>query len=303
MKIRTTCKICKQPLSLEIPKLISFEIEYFECNNCKHLCGKFDDEGEYSDYLYLVNSGSTYAERYEVDYETRVEKIYLPKVDFLLDAIGKAGEIDSGRVSVLDVGAGGGHFLRALEVRGVPAEGIEVNAEMVKHANHKLIKSKVTQISIGEAESKILEAKASVISMIGVLEHVNSPIEIFEKFAASDAKYLYISVPMLSLAALLQPLNEEVFPRQLSVDHTHVFTEKSLEFLLSSCGLRKIAAWWFGSDMIDLFRMLSVIKNSEGKSKINSSLLQEYLQPVLDEMQNVLDKSKLCSELHLVIGK
>jgi hypothetical protein len=67
--------------------------------------------------------------------------------------------------------------------------------------------------------------------------------------------------------------------------------------------LTKKAAWWFGSDMMDMFRMLSVIREQSGSPKIDSQLLTNYLQPVLDDLQKVIDNAKLCSELHLVIGK
>ena len=303
MPVRSSCKVCRKPLNFSSPQLLSFEIEYFECQNCGHFCGKYEDEGDFSRLLYLVESGSEYSKRYDSDFDLRVEKIYLPKADFLLDALKNSDSLNPDQISVLDVGSGGGHFLRALEARNILAEGIEVNSSMVDQANQKLTSSKVTQVNIEETASKILNTDATVISMIGVLEHVSSPMEVFENFTSSKAQYLYISVPMLSLAALLQPLNENVFPRHLAAAHTHVFTQKSLDYLLNMFDLTKKAAWWFGSDMMDMFRMLSVIRDQSGSPKIDSLLLNHYLQPILDDLQKVIDKAKLCSELHLVIGK
>ena len=63
MHLRSFCKVCREPLNFSSPQLLSFEIEYFECQNCGHFCGKYEDEGDFSNYLYLVESGSEYARK------------------------------------------------------------------------------------------------------------------------------------------------------------------------------------------------------------------------------------------------
>ena len=46
------------------------------------------------------------AKQYAKDFDDRVRNIYIPKVDFLKKIIKR-------KIRVLDIGAGGGHFLRA----------------------------------------------------------------------------------------------------------------------------------------------------------------------------------------------
>ena len=52
-----------------------------------------------------------------------------------------------------------------------------------------------------------------------------------------------------------------VFPnimqRQLSGDHTHLYMN-SLDWLFKKYNFKKVKAWWFGSDMMDLHRNMMV---------------------------------------------
>ena len=79
--------------------------------------------------------------------------------------------------------------------------------------------------------------------------------------------YLFISVPTFSFSVFLENANQDIFPRQLSGGHTHLYTEESLNYLAKKNKLKIIAEWWFGSDMADLLRTIYV------KSKMNKNRL------------------------------
>ena len=302
MKLREFCKICTDPIRTE-NYIISFGIPYFLCNLCGHLNGRFQDIGEFSKFLYSENSGTNYSENYEKNFEERVNSIYRPKAEFLFETLQNQGGLDLTRTLILDVGAGAGHFLKALELIGISGEGIEVNETLVKQSNQYLSRNSNNVVNANLVLDYVKNSKADVISLIGTLEHLEDPISAIDAFCHSKAKYLYISVPMISLTAIVQGLDETVYPRQLSAGHTHLFSNSSLEYLINKFTLLRVGEWWFGTDFLDLMRTLSVKRTSQDVFANNSKILEIFLAPVLDELQMVLDRNKLCSELHLILSK
>jgi len=302
MNLREFCKICKDPISIE-NYIISFGIPYFLCGRCGHLNGRFQDEGEFSKFLYSENSGTNYSKNYEKDFEERVNSIYRPKAEFLFEILQNQGELDLTCTSILDVGAGAGHFLKALELIGIDGEGIEVNETLVKQSNQYLLKNCNNVVNANAVLDYIENSEASVVSLIGTLEHLEDPIAAIQAFCNSAAKFLYISVPMISLTSIVQGLDESVYPRQLSAGHTHLFSNSSLEYLTKKFNLHRVGEWWFGTDFLDLMRTLSVKRTSPNVFANSSKILEVFLAPVLDELQMVLDRNRLCSELHLILSK
>ena len=142
----------------------------------------------------------------------------------------------------------------------------------------------------------------NTISLIQVLEHLTDPNLLLKAFKKSNAMYLYISVPLFSLSVFLENSFKNVFPRQLSGGHTHLYTEKSLNFLAKKYKLKIIGEWWFGTDFSDLYRSLRNSCKIVNK-KIFLNEINEKLFSVIDELQSVLDKNKICSEVHMVLKK
>ena len=148
----------------------------------------------------------------------------------------------------------------------------------------------------------ILNTDKSCISLIGVLEHLTDPHSVFESFKKSKAKYLFISVPLASFTIFIEHAFKDIFPRHLSGTHTHLFTEKSINFLKKKYNLITIGEWWFGLDFPDLFR--SILVSSKSKNNRNfTNKLEKYFYRYLDEFQNILDRNKNCSEVHLIFKK
>ena len=137
--------------------------------------------------------------------------------------------------------------------------------------------------------------------MIGVLEHIN-PKNLLRDFKSSKLKYLYIAVPALSLSVFLENVFTKVFPRVLSNGHTHLYTEKSLNYFAKKNNLEIIGEWWFGTDIPDLFRSILTSANFTNK-EIYTNELNKIFQNTIDELQSVLDKNKTCSEIHMIFKK
>ena len=139
------------------------------------------------------------------------------------------------------------------------------------------------------------------MALIGVLEHID-PTYLLKEFKSSKLKYLYISVPALSLSVFLENVFSNVSPRVLSNGHTHLYTEKSLNYFAKKNDLKIIGEWWFGTDIADLFRSLLVSANFVNK-KIFTKEIDKIFKNTIDQLQAVLDKNKTCSEIHMIFKK
>lgn len=292
---RTVCKICEAPLPP--PAFVSFDVPYCVCNACSHLNGAHEDTDAFTRRLYQEEGGSAYNANYLAAYDARVNAIYLPKVDFLLEVLDSLDVTDR---SLLDVGCGGGHFVRACEMRGLPAMGFDPSESLVALGKGKLTSNSIRICQMADFESAIAGAGQPVISMIGVLEHLQQPLKALEAFRASRARFLYISVPLFSLSALIEHTFPDVYPRQLSGGHTHLFTAQSLAKLAERFGLEAVGEWWFGTDVVDLFRSLMV---RDWNNAAYTGLIQQLLGAHVDGLQAALDQARTCSEVHMVLRK
>ncbi len=291
---RTCCKNCGELIGDF--DFISFGIPYSECKRCEHLNGYFEDSDEFVNYLYADNGGENYKSNYLKNYDKRVENIYLPKVDFL-------SEVINHNYDLTDIGCGGGHFVKACELRNINARGVDPNETLVELGSQKIIKNKLNVCKVDEFETIIENSDSRVTSMIGVLEHLKHPQRAIKAFKNSNSEFLYISVPLVSFSVFIEHTFTDVFPRHLSGGHTHLYSKNSINYLANKFGLEIMGEWWFGSDIMDLYRsILMKFSNSPQKSKFNG-LLNKYFGTYIDKLQNILDKEQICSEVHVVFRK
>jgi len=287
-------KFCKNCGSKKLDAFIkNFKIEYKLCSLCGHLNGKYQDTNSFAKKIYNEADGKNSAKNYLKDYDQRVKSIYIPKVEFLKKVIKK-------KIKLIDLGCGGGHFLKALEIKKVSARGYETSKQLCDLGNKKLKKNKIFFSEFNETlQLPHSEKDVNTLSMIGVLEHLVEPNKIMNLFVRSKIKYLYISVPLFSLSTFIENSFKNIFPRQLSGGHTHLYTEKSLNYLAKRYNLKIIGEYWFGADIPDLMRSLMNTGNILDK-KIYLEELNSKFFKFVDDLQSVLDKNKVSSEVHMV---
>ncbi len=291
---RNFCKNCNKKTLQEF--IENFSIQYLLCSSCSHLNGKFQDTDKFAKKLYSMDQGQNYARNYKRNYFSRVKTIYSPKVDFLRKVLKK-------NISVMDIGCGGGHFLKALENKNIRGIGYETSRVLSNLGKKMLKKNKIFNSDFENIYRIVANNKNyNTVSLIEVLEHLTEPHKLLDAFKKSSAKFLYISVPLFSLSVFIENSFKKVFPRQLGGGHTHLYTEKSLNFLAKKYKLQIIGEWWFGTDFPDLYRSLI----NSGKILNKTSYIKEInkkLAIVIDDLQSVLDKKKICSEAHIIFKK
>ena len=62
---------------------VSHHVKYSICDRCSHLNGIYEDTNSFNKKIYLSESGSNYINAYRQSFNSRVKKIYQPKVEFL----------------------------------------------------------------------------------------------------------------------------------------------------------------------------------------------------------------------------
>jgi len=209
---------------------------------------------------------------------------------------------------VLDIGCGAGYFVAACILKNISATGYDVSKSMTSYGNEQLKfltnhNNFLKNLSEDGIFGKIGETEATVITAIGVIEHLRSPQLLFDAFKKSRAQYLYYSVPMFSISAILENTFPHVFPRQLSGGHTHLFTESSISYMHKLLNSKSIAEWRFGTDMMDLYRSIIVMLQNNGASSKMVKLTSKKIFPNIDAWQGIVDKSHFCSEIHCLIKK
>lgn len=310
---RLSCKVCESDLQSTPIDLNSHGVQYKICRNCGHLNGLYQETDYFHSYVYSEDSHNP--NKYDSNYIDRLKHIYLPKAEFLLDICNKQG-ISNELLSVTDFGCGGGQFVNSLLSLGIKAEGYDVSSHSIESAKEYLLLTEPSPHKspddyfhkLGHVDDMLrvaTDCQSLVQSYIGVLEHVKSPTNAINAFCSSGSTYLYFSVPLFSLSAIIENCFSNIFPRQLSSDHTHLFTHKSIAHLMQSHGLNIIASWHFGTDILDLRRsiMHTVAQNESSQSILDLIGSEIFGSNIIDDLQLILDKSKLSSEVHIIAKK
>ena len=293
---RNNCKTCGEPLD-EIDIFIH-EVPYSLCKKCNHFNGRHEDTREFAEFLYADSDGDDYSKNYLNNYSSRVNDIYIPKAKFLLEILNKNNVKD---FSVTDIGCGGGHFIKACEDLDINGVGFDVNKMLIDLGSKMLINNKIEYRNLDKINELIKKTETEVLTLIGVLEHLMDPIGALSAFNESNAEYLYLQVPLFSFAAIQESMHDDVFPRQLNAGHTHLYTNESIQFLCDKFNLKRAGEWWFGTDFVDLFRHLHIKVNSG--SQVKSSMIQNYLGDHIDDLQEVIDRKKMCSGVNMILQK
>jgi cyclopropane fatty-acyl-phospholipid synthase-like methyltransferase len=304
---RETCMNCTSELG-ESVDFTKDEIGYILCNTCGHLNGVHQDTTAFCEALYTQDDGKSYAQNYnsaDVDsYNYRATSIYLPKAEFLQTSL-IANNVNPHDLKYLDFGTGTGYFVAAMKKMGLRnVSGTEVSRTQVALGN-AMIGEEVLQIhKMENTEQMLATTDANVISMIGVLEHIQEPHTMLTVIKNNpNIQFLYISVPTFSLSTYLEMLSPDVFNRQLSCAHTHLYTEDSLQHLATEFDFNIIGEWWFGTDMVDVFRHLLVNLEHQGASEKLVNQWKKDFIPLIDAMQMEIDKQKYASEVHILFQK
>jgi 2-polyprenyl-3-methyl-5-hydroxy-6-metoxy-1,4-benzoquinol methylase len=234
--------------------------------------------------FYTRNSSyaSTYTDK--ASSEVRLQSIGVPWCDWMV----RVYERQYGRKprKVLDVGAGGGHFVEACRRVGIQAEGVELSDDS------RAFSKQTWGIELDGRDFTDVYKEYSgfdVVTFWGLLEHTPNPIDIAtcarKVVESSDSGGMVLSkLPRWnSLSAAAQRLNTDTIIRHIDpAGHIMLFSDASAAELYVRSGIKPTAAWYFGMDAYETFMQLSNYTN-EYEAFLKSGKLQMELQQFIDE--------------------
>lgn len=304
--LRTVCKNCAH--RLEGRSFVKLSIRYIVCGTCGHLNGAHEDTDEFCRFVYTDNSGDSYAKTYSAAdkeaYFSRVAAIYTPKAEFLCDVLRESGEQPQ-QLTFADMGAGSGYFVAALAASGLRnVTGYEVSEAQLRLARSMVEGAAFQQHLLAHARELAEKVEASVVCMIGVLEHLQDPRGTLSALQRNrHVNYLFISVPLFSFATYIEAVFPKVFHRQLGAGHTHLYSESSLSWMCREFRFESIGEWWFGTDMVDLLRHIQVSLAGRPETAELMASWRDLFIPLVDSMQLQMDQRRQSSEVHMVLKK
>ena len=304
---RTVCKICRTPIGKEAGQeelYHSQRMTYYQCPVCGHVNSEYEDNADFAARVYIADDYlANYSEADRKKYESRRDTIYIPKARFLIDSLEKDG-IRKKDIKLLDDGAGSGYFVSALRQLGIEqVDGIEISESQVQFANTMNGDDILTQVDAPDIASIIEKADVNVVSFIGVLEHITNLDEILAALKKNKRiTYIYFSVPMFSMSCIFEAAHQKCYNRHAGGTHTHLFTDSSIAYMAEHTGFEEYATWKFGSDMMDLYRMICVSLDQNGNSNLREVFGKKFL-PMLDDMQKIVDQHEEASEIHMIIKR
>lgn len=287
------CPVCKSSTKDLKEALTIHGASYGQCENCSHYFIVRRPKKEVIEKFYEENSSyqNTYADKHTA--EIRVKQIATPHANWVIEQFKRV----YGRKpkSILDVGAGSGHFVYACRELGMRADGVELSKKGIefcnKNFNIKLIKKDFLQ------EWKNL-MNYDIITFWGVIEHVPDPVLMLHSASKALPKegLVVAEVPRWNcLSTTIQSLFRNSVVRHFDVmGHINVFTDSSLATAFKINNFDIVAVWYHGMDIYELLMQISYLPNEENVIKKMSKFIPD--------LQERLDSAKLSDEM-IFIGK
>lgn len=301
---REECLLCASNLAAA-ERISHRGVDYRSCMVCGHLQSAAQLPPGYP--WSAVGSGfeTVYPPLDVEGHASRRDRIYLPKLEWALaslDAVGISRE-EALASSWLELGCGGGYFLDVLRRGGVTdLLGLDENESLVNNARSVVGEqaARCTQ----DMGAELLASEARIIVAFFVLEHLENARQFWQLMAAKRAGTVFLlAVPTFGLSTLVEAAFGGYAARNLdSLVHTQLYTDRSLDYAASRAGYEKVAEWLFGQDASDLCRVLA---NRVGESCSDGmrAVLERQLAELVDPLQGVIDKSRLCDARHLLLIK
>jgi 2-polyprenyl-3-methyl-5-hydroxy-6-metoxy-1,4-benzoquinol methylase len=284
----TCCPICT---SANFELFLDFHgFRYVECDDCGHLFGldRINEDG--LKILYSTNK-SAHSHLYfdENQYQKCLEAIELPKVNFVADYLRpKLGK------TWLDIGASVGRLVMAAKQKGWSVWGVDTDPSAVAVAQR--LGLNVSNLYITQENVTECLRDVQIVSLLGVLEHFNNPFDFLFMLSRGleSGSSLLIEVPRHpSLTGFAMKAMPENISRYIMPMHQHVFSDRSLELVLSETGFEAKAIWYFGQDYFETLSVLHMTHSCE---------IPQILRNPAERIQEVIDGCGL-SDTMLVLAQ
>lgn len=277
-------------------------IAYLACSHCGHLQTSVRPPQGYPHAQNRAGFEAIYPDLDDTAYRSRRDRIYTPKLDWLLSRILETGRSVEGVLQAkwLEIGCGAGYFLNALRDRGVATVlGLDENKVLVDVANRQCDApvARVSECIFSDLE----QSDADVIAAFFVLEHIEEAQRFWRILANKSSGTVFVfAVPTFGLSTAVEGALDGFAARNLdNVVHTQLYTDRSIDHALEHAGYQKVAEWLFGQDAQDLCNVLLNQLASRMEGALFDNLAQR-LSTLVDPLQQAIDRTRLCDAQHVL---
>jgi len=300
---RESCLLCGAGLSAAAT-FDHHSVAYRLCAHCGHIqSARIPPPGFPSSGQEGIGFSEIYPDLDDAAYRSRVDRVYRPKLDWVVEALSQIGYTDERlRTSRwLELGCGAGCFLAALTQAGFNhVHGLEREPRLVDMANRRVGRSVAEHFS-GSMEAALDRYPADILAAFYVWEHLD-PLQGFlaRLRRLPPGTIVVLAVPVFGFTTVLERVCADRFPRQLSgVIHTQLFTRRSLETALALAGLSVQAEWIFGQDSLDLSRMLQSGLGDSLPAELSEEA-SDRMGDLIDPLQQAIDQARFSDSRHII---
>jgi 2-polyprenyl-3-methyl-5-hydroxy-6-metoxy-1,4-benzoquinol methylase len=285
----TKCPCCDAPAGEAKSKLVAYRFIYVECQSCLHLyvSRQLKPEALKRHFEESDSYAAVYTDRDAI--EVRMQQVVAPKIQWALGVYELLYGAYKRPESVLDVGAGGGHFVAGAMRAGLNAMGYEISKASASAAYSNFSVQLLQRDFLADPEP----LRAELITMWGLLEYVAQPLFFLEEARrrlSERSGMLIVEVPRAnSLSTCIQQQFSDTIARHMDpTSHVNCFSDASILTALFRSGFKPVAAWYFGMDAYELMMQFSL--NS------NENLLSRFIENI-SPLQGFLDSGLLCDDI------
>ena len=286
------CPICGSSTQRSDAIMNLTSTRYVCCRQCQHvyLLKRLTRDALEKYFQSDLNVNCMYADSEMA--QKRIEEVAKPKLDWAVDQYkNRYGEVPE---SILDIGAGAGHFVKAAREYGITANGIEISASSRRDCKRLF---GFDLINTDFCESDLDLTQYALITFWGVLGLVYSPADMlakaFDCLGHREEGMVIASVPKWnSFGTSVQNIHTDTIIRHMNVlGHIHIYSESSLATAFVNAGFSPCAAWYYGMDIYAFLMQLSYLSNIPSLPKMTA----QYINP----LQMTIDHAGLSDEIAL----
>ncbi len=267
--------------------LAVFGIDYFRCRKCGHVFVQEQPTSEAHQKLFSESEShsATYVDKDAL--ELRLRQVVAPKLEWCVAQFSNLHK-GKGPSSVLDVGAGGGHFLEVAARSGISVEGFELSKSSRAFARENF--------GLSLSDGDFLTADPSPVDLVtfwGLLEYVSEPAPFLEKAREilNPDGMLVVEVPRAdALGTAVQSLRGSVVGRHMDpTSHIQAFSDESLMTLLFKSRFQPVAVWYFGMDVYEVL--------VQAAARLDDPAVLESMAELIPKLQESVDLGRQCDDI------
>ncbi len=230
MNEKYICIVCE---GKQLKKFSYHNFHYFKCKKCglvstypiptkTRIKNHYKNEFHGGNYKFLRQFSKQY---------TKVYQGFTEELKKYLETENKKIK----NLKILDIGCFTGDFLYSLSKEGADVFGVELQKDAVEIANH-ILPGKVIQADI--SENPFGKKKFDVVTMLGLIEHVQNPSQIMKNVSKIVKKGGVLVIQTPNSNSLFATILGKYWPPYAPIEHIHLLNKTSLNVLLKKNGFR-----------------------------------------------------------------